>query len=301
MTLRTCAIFLFLGAALTACSGRGALPAPSALLAPADAALAPDALDGVQPDGEGGFGVGLATYTFLSGPGISETYQFCQTPGYQFTGCPGHMPSLLTSRFKYKKRPNADFTIESIASAKMGRFDYAQGGSAKGYYRSYYSVAYTKSTFHWTDTLHVTSKTLAAGTRVSIGVSLGLTHISSGVGCYRFGPSSGGLNFHGTGVDGYGRHLNIEGFCYWPSDGYYGEFIYHAGDMYTQSPTDSGTIETAVGKSLKIGAIGAVGTQACGTESCTYDSGASLGGTLTWKITHLPAGVSYTTDSRAQY
>jgi hypothetical protein len=286
-------------AVLSACSQtRTAAPLPSVSAIPAQHDIAIDDLDS---DASGGFGVGLATAGYLYGPGFSDSFQFCQTPGYQFTGCPGHMPGLTTTTFRYRKIREKKYESADVATASLGRFEFRQEEAADGYPSGYSSGADNVMDFHWTDTLHINSRTLAAGTRVTLDVSLGLAKPHSSVGCYRFGPSTGGLRFHGTGVDAYGQHLNLEGFCYWPSDGYYGEFIYHAGDMYTQQPIDDGTITTAVGKSVKIGAIGSVGSQACGSDSCTYQAYSGLSGVLTWRIKRITDGATYTTDSGATY
>ncbi len=263
---------------------------------------APQGFGAVEPalDAKGGFGVGLDAESYISGRGISKSYAYCQTPGYQFEGCPGHMPGLTQDAFRFKKRHGTQMNVANAASARLGRFHFSQ--SAAGDSEDFYEEAGSYTTFHWTDTLHVTSGTLRAGTPVTFKVSLSLTSGSSGVYCNRLDSSFGGLGFKGTGTDAYGETLDVQGFCYYPSEGYYGEFVYSAGNSYPATPTDTGTIETAVGKSFKIGVIGSVYTSACGDPRyCSFETTSGLSGIVSWKIERETSGAGYTTDSGTRY
>ena len=288
--------------ALTACSGQSSVP--SGTLAPPLGGSLSSSLHapGAAPAKKSkDYGVGLSTTASVISDKANVSKNHCQSKLDASNNCPQFKAGLKKAKFAYSKSlsgKDGTFSLSQSADSLLGTETYSQTTSASSTDQSdAVEGAGGMESFSWTDTLHVSSTTLPAGTPVTISVSLDVNAGTTVDDCNGGSLTAATLYFEGPGYDALGNGLQISGGC----DSSYA-FEYVTGDG-TQGTNMTGTITTYVGYSVGLSGQGYVQNGVCGSfgGSCVGDFNSALSGSVAWKITGITAGATYTTDSGSKY
>ena len=231
----------------------------------------------------------------------SYTHTYCQSKG---TGnCPVTRKGLRSAQFSDAKTlhgRDGTFHISQSAASALGLSTYgddANASSTDG--TGSVEGARGEEWLNWSDTLHVTSKSLPKGSPVTISVVLTVSPSVTNVGCDPSNLAQGQLTFTASGQDSLGGSaLSVVGGC---SNG---TFIYLFGPGSGASGTsDSGVIDTSVGSAVNITGFGHVVNVVCDSfgGTCVGSFPSHLTGTATWQITGITSGAAYRTDSGDSY
>lgn len=243
------------------------------------------------------YGIGLFGEIGVGDGYKNYLHDYCQRK--EVSGSCPSSPGLEDAKFAQSKTLHSEdgaFLASQSGESQLGTDTYASEAHAKSTDKTnYVEGSSSEENFQWNDTLHVTSSGLKKGKPVTINVVLTVIPSVTNVGCGADDLDVGNMTWQAAGATG-SAPLSISAGCN------NGSFVYMTGNGQ-QGTQQTGTINTSVGDTVSLFGSGYVSDGACGSfgGTCNGNFTSDLEGTVTWRITGITPGASYTTDSGIMY